>query len=757
MSNEEQQTAGETLDLMSVLRPVRKFWLTSLVVALAVGLGSALYTLSQTKIYEAAATILFDPNPPRPLGQRVEGMVELGAGQVWDTREYYETQYQLIQSSRIAKRVVASLQLHRDPGFVLSLPAGVAAPASFAPIEEEDAAIMVRGRVSVDPVKGSRMANVRFTDTNPERAARILSVLVDAYVEQNLDDSLSATANAADWLRDQLDTLKTDLDANEMSLHEYKMEKNILSVAFDDQSNMLRGQMAQISGRLTELADQRAGLQARVTELAKIGMDNPTDLPASEFTKSEVLSGLRTQYQEALAARDVVRERIGAPGPNHPELRSAEATVSAATSALLAEVKNIRGALERDLAIVKRHEADLAGQFERAKTQALDLNLLEIEYNRLHRSKDNTEKLYSLVLERTKESDLARMLRVNNIQVVDRPRPPGGPIRPNVPLNILAGALLGVALGIAAALARGMLDRTVKTPDDVEKGMGATFLGLIPEVHPAKLAARRRRSLENPGAPELVVHHSPMSAIAEAARAIRTNLLFMAPDKPYRTLLITSAGPSEGKTTVACCIATAMAQAGKSVVLIDCDLRRPRVHRVFGKRNDAGLTTALLGEGEETSPEPTEVPNLSVMTAGPIPPNPAELLQSERFRAWLKSMEARYDHVILDSSPLVAVTDAAILSTIADGTLIVVRAFKTRKELAAYSLRTLRDVSARVAGVVLNAVNLNRDEYRYAYQYYRRDQYYSDGVPPTPPPSMPRRGAGGDASRGRDNEDRPGA
>jgi capsular exopolysaccharide synthesis family protein len=293
---------------------------------------------------------------------------------------------------------------------------------------------------------------------------------------------------------------------------------------------------------------------------------------------------------------------------------------------------------------------------------------------------------------------------------------------------LLAGGLVGLALGIGAAIGRGFMDRTVKTPEDVEKGMGATFLGLLPELSATSPKGRgRRRARENAGAPELVVHHSPMSAIAEAARAIRTNLLFMAPDKPYRTLLITSAGPAEGKTTVGCCIATAMAQAGKSVLLVDCDLRRPRVHRVFGRRNDAGLTTALLDPDDPASgPQSTEVPNLSVVVAGPIPPNPAELLQSERFRAWIRAMEARFDHVILDSSPIVAVTDAAILSTVADGTILVVRAFKTRRELAQYSLKTLRDVSARVAGVVLNAVNLDRDEYRYSYQYYRRDEYYSE-------------------------------
>lgn len=716
------------VDLGTVWRSVRKHWITTLTVALAVAVAAAFWTLSQVKVYEASATVLFDPNPPKPLGGRVEGVVELGAGQVWDTREYYETQYQLITSSRVALRVVQQLGLHRDAGFVNYLPPGASPKRPFEPIPEEDAAQILRGRVRVDPIKNSRMATVRITDSNPERASRVLGVLVDAYVEQNLDDSLVMTASAADWLRGQLDKLKIDLEASEMSLHEYKMDKNILSVAFDDQTNMLRGQMSQISGRMTTLADERAGLNARVTELAKVGTDNPTSLPASEFTRSATLTDLRTTYNEAIVARDEVRVRIGQPGPNHPEVLAAEAKVTAARDAMLAEVRNIRGALERDLAIVKRHEADLGGQFERAKTQAMDLNLLEIEFNRLRRSKDNTEKLYSLVLERTKESDLTRMLRVNNIQVIDRPRIPGAPVKPNVPMNIFGGAMFGLLLGVGAAMGRGLLDRTVKTPEDVEKGLGATFLGLIPEMAGGKLPGpKRRRGAPAGGAPELIVHHSPMSAIAEAARGIRTNLLFMAPDKPYRTLLVTSAGPAEGKTTIATCIAVAMAQAGKKVVLIDCDLRRPRVHRVFGRTNEAGVTTALLDDKDAASgPQPTEVPNLSVVVAGPIPPNPAELLQSERFRAWLRKIESQFDNVILDSPPLVAVTDSTILSTIADGTVVVVRAFKTRKELAQYSLRTLRDVSARMAGVVLNAVNLDRDEYRYAYQYYRRDGYYSE-------------------------------
>ena len=198
-------------------------------------------------------------------------------------------------------------------------------------------------------------------------------------------------------------------------------------------------------------------------------------------------------------------------------------------------------------------------------------------------------------------------------------------------------------------------------------------------------------------------------------------------------MLITSAAMGEGKTTVACCIAIAMAQTGKRVVIVDCDLRRPRLHRIFQKPSDEGLTAALVAEGHhEEQIEETEVPNLSVFVAGAHPPNPAELLQSERFKTVLKRLTTKFDYVILDSPPVLAVTDAAVLSTLVDGVVMVTRAFQTRKELAQHALRRLTDVGAHVAGVVLNAVNLTKDEYKYSYQYYRRGGYYADDRRPPP-------------------------
>lgn len=719
-------------DGLVILRMVRKHWATAFAAALMISVSVAFYTLGQTKIFEASSTIIFDPNPPRPLGGKVEAVVELGSGPVWDTREYYETQYQIIQSMKVSQAVVAELGLQRDAAFIYNLPREAPIP-KMAPLTEEAAAEVLRGRLKVEPVKGSRLATVRLQDANPERAARVLSSVVDTYVSQNIDTAVQATVQANTWLNEQMSKLKVDLESSEMALHDYKKNNNLLSAAFDDRSNMLREQMAQLNQLLTNVRAKREEVASRRNELAKIKVDDPTELPASELLQSSILTQLRAQYIEAKKNRQALIK--SGKGPNYEEVKAADGRIEELRLSILKEVQNVQGSLDRDLSAIKRQEAGLSGLFAQANKEGLELNLLEIEYNRLRRSKENNEKLYSLLLERTKESDLARMLNVNNVRVLDRPRVPRAPVRPNVPLNIGAGILFGVLIGIAAAMGRAALDRTIKTPGDVEQVLGVSFLGLIPEFEgPAKetpAVKARRRGRSNTNGRELIVHEMPTSGIAEASRSIRTNILFTAPDKPYKVMLITSAAMGEGKTTVACCIAIAMAQTGKRVVLVDCDLRRPRLHHIFQKGGGAGLTTALVESDHEEHIEETEVPNLSVCVAGPHPPNPAELLQSESFKSVLKRLTEKFDYVILDSPPVLAVTDAAVLSTLVDGVVMVTRAFQTRKELAQHAVRRLTGIGAHVAGVVLNAVNLTKDEYKYSYQYYRRGGYYADETRPS--------------------------
>ena len=742
-------------DAQQIFRHLRKYWRTAIGVALAVFVGTTFFTLSRVRVYRAEATIQLDPNPPRPLGKDVEAVVDVGAGNYWDNREYTQTQHRLLQSMSLAIATSRALDLAHDQGF-LQMKAPGAPPDPAAPSTVEQAAEVLRSRIAVVPVKDSRLAVVQIEDADPVRAHRVLTALVDTYVERNLETAVNSTSSAVDWLRTQLDTLKTDLDSSEMALHEFKRDKNILSVDIDAQSNMLREEMKQLNDTLTAVRARREEIAARREQLGAIAGEDPSRLPVTELLQSPLLQLFRQRYIEAVRERESLV--ASGHGEQHPDVLAADAAAVNLKSALLAEVKNVQGAMDRDLGAIQRQEGGLSGLFERAKHQALDLNLLEIEYNRLRRTRDNTERLYRLVLERTKESDLTRMMRVNNVRVVDAALVPRTPVRPKVPLNLAVGTIVGLLLGVLSAMGRALLDRTVKTPDDAERELGLACLGLIPEYADPQAAGgkkgdRRRRRAKVTGSRELAVFESPTSSVAEAARAVRTNLMFMSPDRQFHSLLVTSAAPGEGKTTVACCIAIAIAQAGQRVVLVDCDLRRPRLHRVFSKPIEHGVTTALLGEQPlDYASFRTEIPNLSVIPSGPLPPNPAELVHSAKFKAFVESLLRRYDRVILDSPPIVAVTDATILSTLVDGAILVVRAFQTKKELARFGVRSLSDVGSRPVGVVLNAVDLHQSEYRYEHYYYRRDEYYAsnpedllaskravegDEDPPPPPAAAP--------------------
>jgi len=706
---------------------IRKHWRLVLGVAALVTVLVSFYVVGKTKIYRASTTLKIEPAAMRPLGDDVQAPGE-SAESYWWNKEYYETQFRLMKSRKVAEEVARRLGLHRDASFMQGLPSGARTkPGPDATVL--DAAAVVQAYLEVTPVKNSRLVELSYEDADPARAKRVLSAITETYIQQNLEVTLANMGSAGDWLNGQLSKLKGELEKSELDLHEYKKTKQLLSVSLNDQSNMLRSEMQQLNTELTGARAKREQLSARVIQLNRVSAENPEELPAAELLQSEVLRGLRSAYLEARAQQ---RGLQGAgKGDNHPEVMSAAATMDTARRALLDEVKNIQEAYRRDLMAANGEIGGLSGLYEAAKQRALDLNLLEIEFNRLARTKDNTEKIYGLVLERAKESDLTSQMRFNNIEVVDSPLLPRSPVKPWVSLTIGLGMVGGLALGVAFVFLRERLDQRIKLPTDIEQGIGLTCLGVFPQVEGvaaggARPAGRRRRRPEAAplSAPELHVHSNPSGALAEAARALRTNLVFMSPDQPFSRLLVTSAGPSEGKTTVACCLAITLAQTGKSVLLLDADLRRPRVHQVFGASSSAGVTTALVDpstlDGAIIS---TGIHNLSVLPTGPIPPNPAELLHSASFQRLLETLSTRFDRIVIDSPPLVPVTDAAILSHLVDTTLLVIRGSKTRKDSALEAVRSLRSVNARIAGAILNDVDLRAGEYGYQYYAYRREGY----------------------------------
>jgi capsular exopolysaccharide synthesis family protein len=613
-------------------------------------------------------------------------------------------------------------------------------------VSVDAAAEVLRGRLSVKPVSDSRLARVVIRDADPDRAQRIVGAVVDVYVDQNLDTTLTSATTRAEWLDVQLVKLKAELESQEMDLHDFKKQKNLLSVSFDDQSNMLRAEIQQLNTTLTSLKTKQEGVSARLTVLRGINPEDPAMIPQSELFGNAALAPLRANYLEAKKELDRL-QAIGK-GENHPDSQAAIAQVRASRQALLNELENVKEGVTADLDAVHRELGGITSLYETAKTQAMELNLNEVKYARLRRSKDNTEQVFGLVLERSTESGLSKLMPFNNVRVLDRPLRPGAPVLPRQGMNLAFGGVLGLMLGLLGALTRELMDRTVRDAEDVERETGLPALGSLPDVSTRaarhalyygrhdpsssksgagrdKEKSKRGQPVELP-VPELLVHLHPKSAAAEAARAVRTNLLFMSPDHPYKSLLVTSGGPADGKTMVACSIAIAMSQAGQRVCLLDCDLRRPRVHTVFGRSLSSGLTTLLLDPSrlDETVSE-TTVPNLWVLPAGPTPPNPADLVHSEAFNRLLETLKNRFDRIVVDSPPVNIVTDAVVLSTRLDATVLVARALGTRRETVRQAQRALRDVGGNLAGFVLNAVVRGGDQYQYSY-YHPRTQTTQD-------------------------------
>jgi polysaccharide biosynthesis transport protein len=323
--------------------------------------------------------------------------------------------------------------------------------------------------------------------------------------------------------------------------------------------------------------------------------------------------------------------------------------------------------------------------------------------------------MYDLVMKRQKEADLTQMLPVNNVRRHEEAVVPAEPIRPRVRLNLMLALFVGLIFGVAGAFVVDHLDNSLKSQEQVEQLLGLPFLGIVPAIKDDK-------SGENPAARDQYILTHPRSSVAECCRTVRTNLMFMSPDQPARSILVTSTGPREGKSTTVINLAITMAQSDARTLIVDTDMRRPRLHKTFGLKGEGGISSLILGGCSiEQAIQPSGIAKLDVLPCGPIPPNPAELLHTASFRKIVAELGRRYDRIIFDSPPVAAVSDALILTAITDGTVLVVNAGETTWPSALQAKRRIASVGGRIFGVVLNNVDLDdhRSAEYYQYYYYR--------------------------------------
>jgi succinoglycan biosynthesis transport protein ExoP len=369
---------------------------------------------------------------------------------------------------------------------------------------------------------------------------------------------------------------------------------------------------------------------------------------------------------------------------------------------------------------------------EQQKKEAIEISKIEVEYKPLQRASEQEEKMYGIIASRQKEIDITGPMKTNNVRVLERALVPTSPMKPKPVQNLLLGLMIGLGFGIGLAFGIEALDNTLKTQSDVEQLLGTPVLGLVPVIGGAEAGgADLARGDDTLRERDLGVFLDPKSVAAECCRSIRTNILFMSPDRPLKTMVVTSPSPQEGKTTTAINLGVTMAEAGSRVLIVDTDMRRPRLHRSFGVPNQNGISTVIVGKTTlEEAVKRTDVPNLDVLTCGPVPPNPSELLHTERFGVVLAECAKLYDRIILDSPPTSAVTDPAVLGNLADGVVLVVKAGETTREAAMHARRQLNTAKARLFGVVVNAIDFSNPAYGYEYyyrNYYRYGYTYGNG------------------------------
>jgi capsular exopolysaccharide synthesis family protein len=739
------------IDLWEYLRIVRRRWLLIVLGVVVVVGATAFFTLRMTKIYRATCSVRIETRAPQVLGDAVENVVEMGTGSFWSNQEYYETQYRVIGSRDVASRVVAEFGLHEDPEF-LGVPEE--RRGSFEPVTVEAATLVLQGMLTVEPVKDSRLVEIHVDGPDPARCQLLANAVAKAYVDRNLEAMLKSTVEAVDWLSGQLDDASSKLVGSERALLDFKKEHGMLSVSLEDRQNILSAQMGETASKLTEARSRRIEIESRKAAVRNVARsENPMEIPIDALNNSALIQGLKQKYAELSLAHGELSERYGV---NHPSIIELEAKMDRIKKDIAREVGNILSAVDAELAAARSTEAGLSRQLEEFKAQAQEVNEKEAAYKTLAREAANHSKVYELLIGRTTEADLSRLLRVNNVEILDPALLPRAPIKPRLSLNLALAFVFGLILGLGIAVVVEFADRTIKTQEDIE-ALGLAFLGIVPAIdstaasgegYGGRGGGRKRGRSPRPGRrePGEVVDHDrfvdrhPKSQVAESLRSIRTNLLFMSAGNRVQRVLVTSPSPQEGKTTVAANLAIVMAQSGSRVLLVDTDMRRPRLHKAFGLERPAlGISTMILGESGDEAIVPTGIANLDLLPCGPIPPNPAELLHTAAFQRVVAGLAERYDRLIFDSPPVGVVTDAAILSRIVDGTLLIVRSLHTTRDAARHATGVLRDIDAPVLGAVLNSLDLNNRRYgRTYYHYYKQYGYYYGEAGPdreAPPPA----------------------
>jgi capsular exopolysaccharide synthesis family protein len=673
-----------------------------------------------------------------------------------DSDSYMDINTKLLSFSnpKLFQRVAEELNLGKEPSVIASfqkkpmfsfLRPAAAEAAKVNPLEDEKQRLSLLGSyiyrgVTVEEIRNTRAIRISCTDENPEVAEKIANSVARLFRETSFDSQTEKFTNSVSWLDTSTRELRAQVQAAEEALDEYSRNNQIFSTG----GGAGEGDKSQTitTSNLTQLNDQY--LRAHTNRILKKSLFEQVQagrldqLP--EAFSDPKITALQAQLDKL---QSQVAELQVNYGPKNPKLMEVQSQIPVVTKQIETSRKALEAKLKADYERAVQDENSLNAALNQAKSAAQNENQASIKLNILKQDLETARSLYTDFLKNTNEAKTRVAEQNNNIKFIQEASVPGSPVGPNRMQLILAGFAISLAAGIGLALFLEYLDDTIKSLDDIERYVQLPMLGIIPKMsingaarkflkgnngQPASAANGNGSQLglelqQNGFQSGLMTTLDNHSMIGEAYRAVRTSLLLSTAGTPPKTILVTSGQSGEGKTTTAINTAISLTQLGAKVIIIDCDLRRPSVHKRLNISAAKGLTNYLATNCELSSvTQHLDIPNLDVIPSGPIPPNPAELLSSRKMKEMLKGLRSKYDHIILDSPPVVNVTDPIILSTIVEGTIFVIHGGKTRRDIVKRARQELQNVKSKIFGVILNNVDLHKDGYDY-YSYYRYSSY----------------------------------
>lgn len=747
-----QQTANYTIWALREILKRRKWLLLAIMTVLPILVGFVVST--RPKVYRAKTSVIMEMAVPQYLGPGFRDVVEVEPTW-WSSRETIETQFRLLHSHSQSLGVANALcgitfGEQNLPALAFLVPKINCDSTS----ELNNAALVVASALSVEPVNESRFLVLLGTSGSAEFAALLANTAAEVFLERNLERRLSHSAGAATWLGSEYTDLTEQLNAAEQALLDFKKKHNIVSVSLEDDQNVLSAQRRKLAEELNSASVRLIQVRAQRQQYELMRQSDPSQELALALSGNEYVQKLKEQLAEQTGK---LADLKGKYVDKHPEIVALESRIAETSTRMSKETEVSRKNIEFQFQTLNRQASDLQSALNHSTKEALSLEEKTSEYNRLKRQLDRLVRLSEQVGGRESETSLASHLKTNNARIVDQAQVPKTPISPNVPQAVALAVVAAALLGIGLAILLDALDNTVKTPLDLEKRTGMTFLGMIPSIpdalaekqslsHSKKRKSKRTASRKperlvlsdaQTSTSDLYIFRNPKSPVAECCRAIRTNLMFLSPEKPARSLLVTSARPQEGKTTTAVSMAITMAEAGLSVLLVDTDMRRPRLHKAFGiMAVPGGLSKAIVSSDFDVEAAfcRTEVPNLSLLPCGRCPPNPAELLHTERFKKIVSQLEARFDLVVFDSPPLDVVTDAAILARLTDATILVAKSGRTTRDALNRSRRQIASGgTVNLLGCILNDLDISEQGPYGYYNSYAQYTYYGQDEAPLGP------------------------